>query len=314
MRRTCLRTRRRTRPRRDRIRTHPNPPVCRSSRPTLAGPRSEFLSMPLSSLFQRFRQVAASGRVAAPGAVHVSPSDVEAARVRARRRLIGMVVLVGAGVVGFPWLFETQPRPMSHDVEMVQAPSGEGEDGLSVARGASRTASGKVAVAGIVPPAGRGAERSAERPAERADEPREEISSRPPAGSAEQGRAPVAKPADKPAEKKEKAEKPAKAEKVAERPAKPADKPATKAPDKAEAKPDNTRYVVQFGAFADAGAARAAREKVERLGIKTYAQQIDTPAGKRIRVRVGHYADKTDADKALATLRKAGLSGAVLTL
>ncbi len=273
--------------------------------------------MPLSSLFQRFRQVAASGRVAAPEAVHVSPSDVEAARVRARRRLIGMVVLVGAGVVGFPWLFETQPRPMSHDVEMVQAPSGEGEDGLSVARAASRAASGKVAVAGIVPPAGRAVERPADRSAERADEPREEISSRPPVGSAEQGRAAAAKAVDKPAEKTEKADKPLKpgqAEKAAERPAKPVDKPAAKAPDKAETKPDNTRYVVQFGAFADAGAARAAREKVERLGIKTYAQQIDTPAGKRIRVRVGPYADKTDADKALATLRKAGLSGAVLTL
>ena len=54
--------------------------------------------------------------------------------------------------------------------------------------------------------------------------------------------------------------------------------------------------------------------KVERLGIKTYAQQVDTPAGKRIRVRMGPYADKAEAEKTLATLRKSGLSGAVLTL
>ena len=29
-------------------------------------------------------------------------------------------VLVGIGVIGFPWLFETKPRPMSMDVEVVQ--------------------------------------------------------------------------------------------------------------------------------------------------------------------------------------------------
>lgn len=54
--------------------------------------------------------------------------------------------------------------------------------------------------------------------------------------------------------------------------------------------------------------------KVERLGIKTYTQQVDTPAGKRIRVRMGPYADKADAEKAMSALRKAGLSGALLTL
>ncbi len=41
---------------------------------------------------------------------------------------------------------------------------------------------------------------------------------------------------------------------------------------------------------------------------------MDTPAGKRTRVRVGPYADKAEAEKAQATLRKAGLAGAILTL
>jgi DedD protein len=71
---------------------------------------------------------------------------------------------------------------------------------------------------------------------------------------------------------------------------------------------------VQFGAFADATSAQAARTKVEKLGIKTYAQQVDTPAGKRTRVRVGPFADKAEADKANAALRKAGMAGSVLTL
>lgn len=277
--------------------------------------------MPLSSLLQRFRQMAAAGHTAAPELAHVSPSDVEAARVRARRRLIGMVVLVGAGVVGFPWLFETQPRPMSPDVEMVQAHAGigGGEDGLSVARGApSRTASGKVAVADIVPPA---PSRRAEAPKSRrdadteADASRESMSSKPPVAVAARASAERPKSPDK-AAVKEPAAKPAAKDVAAKEAAsktvaKPSDKPADK--DKATAKADS-RYVVQFGAFADANAARAVRMKVERLGIKTYAQQVETPAGKRVRVRIGPFTDKAEADKALATLRKAGLTGSVLTL
>lgn len=273
--------------------------------------------MPLSSFFQRFRQMASSGRGGAPEAAHVSPSDVEAARVRARRRLIGMVVLVGAGVIGFPWLFETQPRPMSQDVEMVHAGIG-GDEGLSVARGAaSRTASGRVAVAGIVPPPDDEApEREARTSRARRDgdgDARETISSRPPASpKAERGTEPrsEAKPEARP-EARSTPRPPAKPDaKPDTKEAAKADKPA----DKAAADKPGSRYVVQFGAFADAGAARTARAKVEKLGVKTYAQQVDTPAGKRIRVRIGPYADKAEADKALATLRKAGLAGAVLTL
>lgn len=261
----------------------------------------------------------------------MSPSDVEAARVRARRRLIGMAVLVGAGVIGFPWLFETQPRPMSQDVEMVHAAAAGSDEGLTVARGAS----GRVAVAGIVPPAaereasatprqGREGNREQERQQDRAAEPapvaRESMSSKPP-GSTAAGDKPADKPANKPADQDRPAAKaaPKPADKPAEKP--PAERP--KAPAKtAEKTPDKdkpadkaaNRYVVQFGAFADAAAARAARMKVEKLGIKTYAQQVNTPAGKRIRVRIGPYADKAEADKALAALKKAGLAGAVLTL
>ena len=40
---------------------------------------------------------------------------VEAARTRAKRRLIGAAVLLAAGVIGFPMLFETRPRPLPMD-------------------------------------------------------------------------------------------------------------------------------------------------------------------------------------------------------
>ena len=46
-----------------------------------------------------------------------SPAEsVEVLRRRARHRLIGATVLVILGVVGFPLVFDTQPRPVSVDI------------------------------------------------------------------------------------------------------------------------------------------------------------------------------------------------------
>lgn len=303
--------------------------------------------MPLPSFLQRFR----SGAQAPVSQVQpLSPADVELARVRARRRMIGMAVLVGAGVIGFPWIFETQPRPLSQDVQVVSAVPAAKPVAPPV-----RVASGKVAVSEAPPPVpdstpavpptvsrALDAERSASvngagqhaEPAGRAtrvddedviDEapPRAVPLPRPvPPKPVETKPAPAAKPSvAKPVAQ------PATAARVADArkppvPAKPAaTKPDPKADksDKAEAKPaakpdDNTRYIVQVGAFGDTTSAHTARMKVERLGIKTYTQAVDTPGGKKIRVRVGPYASKADADKAMATLRKAGLNGALLTL
>lgn len=77
---------------------------------------------------------------------------------------------------------------------------------------------------------------------------------------------------------------------------------------------DGTRFVVQVGAYSDGITAYEARMKVERLGLKTYTQEVKTPQGTRIRVRLGPYADRAEAEKMLARVRKAGLGGAVLTL
>jgi DedD protein len=286
--------------------------------------------MSLSSFFQRFRRVASSGQVSAADAVSAVPSDVEAARVRARRRLIGMAVLVGAGIVGFPWLFETQPRSMSQDVQVVQAPTSSG--GSNPASGGSaglsgRSASGRVAVAGIVPapsvpqeapvvkdePVAKAASAQDE-PASVEPAPQREPKPEPKTEPRHEPKAAVAKLVDKatskPVTKPPVKEAPKEVAKAAAKDApKSASKPADKAQDKA-----TTRYVVQFGAFADANTAHEARMKVERLGAKTYAQQVDTPAGKRIRVRLGPFSDKAEADKAMATVKKAGLTGALLTL
>jgi DedD protein len=279
--------------------------------------------------------------------------DLEVARTRARRRLICMLVLVVAGVLGFPWLFETQPRPLSQDVQIVQAPSA---GGAALPEGAgSRALSGRVGIAGINPPIAQtgnegGADVDGGSPARETElpdpAPEREANAKSVATAVSkvaEAAAPAAvaksvvsaakpEPVKTTPQADKKAQTQAKpADKVADKPAekKPVDKkaadtkadtkaadkkPADKAKEAADKAKSNQRYVVQFGAFADNAAAQAARAKAERAGLKTYAQTVDTPAGKRTRVRVGPYADKAEADKANATLRKAGLAGSILTL
>ncbi len=296
--------------------------------------------MPLPSFFQRFRSGA---QTPAPQVQPLSPADIEQARVRARRRMIGMAVLVGAGVIGFPWLFETQPRPLATDIQVVNASAPAAN-----AVPATRLASGKVTqvpAEPVVPPQvsraldAEGSAKVAER-AEAATSPREELVEDAPVPRSEprpearkpEPKKPEPKPEARPAAKPVATPSKPEAAKPAQKPSAPtvaATKPTDKKPvaaAKPESKPDakaaakdskddaDTRYIVQVGAFADTTAAHAARMKVERLGIKTYTQAVDTPGGKKIRVRVGPYVNKAEADKAMAALRKAGLTGALLTL
>src|SRR5437870_13481653 len=67
--------------------------------------------MGLTSIFRR-----KPGKKAAAAAADAPADLVQQARTRARRRLIGASVLVVIGVIGFPLLFETQPRPIPVDI------------------------------------------------------------------------------------------------------------------------------------------------------------------------------------------------------
>ena len=78
--------------------------------------------------------------------------------------------------------------------------------------------------------------------------------------------------------------------------------------------PDNGRFIVQIGAFAEADKAREVRLKLERAGIKTYTHVIETPDGKRIRVRVGPFDGKAEAEKAAARIKGLNLPVSILLL
>jgi len=75
-----------------------------------------------------------------------------------------------------------------------------------------------------------------------------------------------------------------------------------------------SRFVVQAGAYTDAATLHEARQKVEKLGLKTYTQVIETDAGKRTRVRIGPFATRQEAEAAAARIKAAGLPAALLAL
>jgi DedD protein len=76
----------------------------------------------------------------------------------------------------------------------------------------------------------------------------------------------------------------------------------------------SVRSVVQVGAYAELAKAREVRAKLESAGFKTYTQEVDTKDGKRIRVRVGPFPSKEEAEKTAEKIRKLNLQTSVLKL
>jgi DedD protein len=241
---------------------------------------------------------------------------VQVARSRARRRLIGAAVLLGVGVIGFPLLFETQPRPIPVDIP-IEIPRKEGAPTLPLPP--PRTASAAPAVAGRVSSGVTTAEpaRAAPASAPVATAPRSEAA--PPRNET------VAPAAARPAPAKPETPKPeapktdtraddgARARALLE--GQRADnKAATVAAD--SGKPDATpgRFVVQVGAYGEVSSARDMRQRVDKLGLKSFSQVAQVDGSKRIRVRVGPFNSREDAEKAAGTLKAAGLPAAILTL
>lgn len=58
------------------------------------------------------------------------------------------------------------------------------------------------------------------------------------------------------------------------------------------------RFALQVGAFANEENARKAQAKLHAAGFKAYLEDLETSQGKRIRVRVGPFATRAEAEKA----------------
>ncbi|NIC40541.1 SPOR domain-containing protein [Aquabacterium sp. A08] len=223
------------------------------------------------------------------------PPTIEAIRRRARHRLIGASVLVLAGVIGFPLLFDTQPRPIAVDIP-IDIPAKHTAAPLVVAPAAPAA---QVQVAGVT-------EREEVLPTAPIPVPSVPVAATAPAPAPEPPRPAAAAPAPT---------------KAPEPPAKPAAAPVPSDAARAQAlldgkppAPTAVRTVVQVGAFAEQARAQEVRQKLERAGLKTYTHVADTPEGKRIRVRLGPFDSRAEAEAAATKVKALGLPAAVLTL
>ena len=63
------------------------------------------------------------------------------------------------------------------------------------------------------------------------------------------------------------------------------------------------RFALQVGAFANEENARKAQAKLQAAGFKAYLEDLETSQGKRIRVRVGPFATRAEAEKAVPQVK-----------
>jgi len=262
----------------------------------------------------------------APDKPTIEPADaVQQARTRARQRLIGAIVLLAIGVIGFPLVFETQPRPIPVDIP-IEIPRRDALPPLAMPP--PRPAAARASANETAPTASA----SAPTAARLAPSPTHGNDGVITESSSDAGRdvtAPRASArASAPVESSRRAASAAVAAAstpAVARAAVAASAPAVaRADDGARARAllegraasavEEQRYVVQVGAFADAEAARETRKNVEKLGLKTYTQVAQTSAGSRIRVRVGPFTSRGDAEAALAKAKAAGMNAVLLTL
>ena len=205
---------------------------------------------------------------------------------RARRRLVGAAALALLAVIVLPLVMDHEPRPPVQDIQMrIPAQDAGGISGRLLPKRAVVTplpavtakTENKDEPAPVVPPPGVPA---------------------PVGGSAvkNQPAQPVGEEKKSPTE----AAKPA--------PVSVSEKPVA---EQKSAKDASSPWVVQLGAYKDAGNAKHLLVKLKGVHVPAYTENIDTPQGPRVRVRAGPFANREAAEKARARLRIIGVDGPV---
>ena len=231
---------------------------------------------------------------------------------RARRRLVGAIVFVSVAAVVLPMVMDHEPRQAVQDVE-IRIP-GQDEKPFApkfaeaplakpgVAVEARPAVEAPVAVGPEAQPAARVVEAVKEKPAEK---PAEKAAEKPAAKPEKAPEKPVAKSAEKPVDKAP--EKPAAKNDEAKRAA------AILAGQAGEAKPaaKSGEYLVLIGAFSSDANVRILKSKLSEQGIRVFTEPLDTPQGKKTRVRAGPFSNREAAEKALEKMQRIGVSGVI---
>ncbi|MGB9493899.1 MAG: SPOR domain-containing protein [Azonexus sp.] len=233
---------------------------------------------------------------------------------RARRRLVGAVTFASVVAIVLPILMDHQPRQVVDEVE-IRIP---GQDDKPFAPKFSTTPAEKAAPQATEPPAdskpaeggpveaGAPSVKVIESPKEK---PEEKVAEKEPEKSAKA--APKSeKPEEKIAEKPKAGDSSAEARRAAAILAGQSAVPST-APNTALAKSGD--FVILIGAFANENNVRNLRTKLSERGVKTYTEALDSPGGRKTRVRAGPFESREAAEKALERMKQIGVSGVIST-
>ena len=235
-----------------------------------------------------------------------SPDAQLQLKKRARRRLVGAVAFAGLAAVILPMVMDEEPKQQVQDIQIripgqEQAPFAPK---LKPAAVEKKEESSSAQPAPVATPAVKAAEppvsKTPERPVEKTPEKSVEKT------AAE--KAVAEKAAAKPVEKT--------AEKVADKAinGREAQRAATILGGKAANEPapaNGSQFVILIGAFSNPANVKQLQTKIGELGIKVYTEPLDSPEGKKTRVRAGPFANREAADKALEKMKRIGVNGVV---
>ncbi|MDP2134579.1 MAG: SPOR domain-containing protein [Sulfuritalea sp.] len=212
---------------------------------------------------------------------------------RARRRLVGAAALALFAIIVLPMVMDREPRPLIQDIQ-VKIPS---QDATGFA---AKVIPGKP-VATPMPAAEPVVEHKPDGKATATRAQSESGAAAAAAGPAAAVPTPLVAQAAPPA-------KAAEVEKKIETSAKPVSKPA------AEGKPAGDasgQWVVQLGAFKEAGNVKLLLAKLKGIGVPAYTEKFDSAQGPRTRVRAGPFPSQEAAEKARARIKIIGVDGPV---
>lgn len=258
---------------------------------------------------------------------------------RARRRLIGALVLVLAAIIGLPMVFDSEPKPTNNKIT-IEIPS---KDAINDVQGNTPISTqnpqkNNTSVAPILP-----------EKATVTDQKRAVLPVQQSIDATEEVVLPPTSPVKKPTATEVKSEKKEVVKNVVVE-KKPETKPSAKIEPKAEpkieakvvAKPEvvekkdgkddaaralallegravapqekkiETGFALQVGAFSTKEKVRELQNQLKAANINSYTQKIITKNGDVTRIRVGPFASKAEAEKMRTRLVKLGLNGTLI--
>jgi DedD protein len=240
---------------------------------------------------------------------------VDELKRRARRRLVGAIVLALAAAVILPMLLESDPKPLGDEVSIRIPPVDNGKfiNPLAPDKGRENVAPGSADSKAEPKPGAVMTPKKSITEAERRvlGQPAAQLPSTPPAANTAATAPSVTTPEPSPAA----ASIPTPAVSAPTPPSVGANLAKADVPSATPSQPAaaSGAFAVQVGAYADTKVAADLAATLKSAGYATYTEAVPTTQGSVQRVRIGPYATRGAADTAAAKLKAAGYDRALVT-